>query len=84
MNVVKTAISLDPALLRRIDAVAEELDAPRSQVIRQATEEFLRKYESRKLLARLNRAYAGEPSQEEVELEHRMRTRHRQRVQGEW
>lgn len=82
MSAIKTAISLDEELLHRIDAVARELDEPRSRVLARAAEDFLRRRESRRLLQRLNLAHADEV-REPVEKELRRR-KHRGLVKGEW
>lgn len=85
MSVVKTAISLDEELLRRVDAVARELEEPRSRVLARAAEEFLRRLESRQLLESLNRSYGNEIAEPAATDEKALRRqRHRQLVEGEW
>lgn len=85
MSVIKTAISLDEELLRRVDAVARELDEPRSRVLARAAEDFLRARESRQLLARLDRAYgAGAAEVRESPERELRRARHRELLEGEW
>lgn len=88
MSAIKTAISLDEGLLRRIDAVARELDEPRSRVLARAAEDFLRHRETRRLLERLDVAHADDEVREPVEpvpVEKALRRRkHRQLVEGEW
>jgi len=84
MATVKTAVSLEGSLLERIDEVAETLELPRSRVIARAAEDFLERWESRRLLDELNRAHADEPTPEEMELQRRMRALHREVVTGEW
>lgn len=84
MTAVKTAISLDSELLERVDALAEELDLPRSRLLAQAAEDFLHRRESEKLLAHLNQAYGDEPPEEDEELRRRRRERHRRLVEGTW
>lgn len=82
MPTVKTAISLDRDLLERIDALAEELDQPRSRVLAMAAEELLRRRESRELLERLNRAHGPEGGG--IAHKDLRRRKHRDLVQGEW
>jgi len=84
MATVKTAVSLEGSLLKRLDDLAEELELPRSRVIARAAEDFLKRRESRRLLDELNEVYADEPTAEEVELRRRMRSKHRKLVAGEW
>jgi predicted transcriptional regulator len=84
-SVIKTAISLDEELLRRVDAVARELDEPRSRVLARAAEDFLRRLENQHLLESLNRAYSDEvPGPEEAAEKALRRERHRRLVEGEW
>lgn len=81
---VKIAISLKAPLLKQIDAVATELDMPRSRLLAEAAREFLRRHESAKLLQALNEAHADGPTQEEVELRRAMKSRYRRRFEGSW
>jgi predicted transcriptional regulator len=57
MPTVKTAISLQESLFKRVDQLARELDIPRSHVFVLAVEEFIQRYENRKLLKTINEAY---------------------------
>lgn len=84
MAAIKTAVSLDEKLLERIDQAADELRLPRSRVLARAAEEFLTEHENRKLLERLDRAYADQPTVEETELRRQHRRRHRRAVEGTW
>lgn len=84
MASVKTAISLDALLLEQIDALAAELKMPRSRLLAQAAEEFLRQHENAKLLADLNRAHADGPTPEEVDMQRKWKSQYRHRLEGEW
>ncbi len=84
MSAAKTAISLDPPLLQRIDAVAAELGLPRSRLLARAAEQFLRRHENARLLAELNRAHADGPTDEEIELRRAWKRQYRRRLEGEW
>lgn len=83
MSTVKTAISIEEALLERIDALAAELELPRSRLMALAAEDYLRKRRDAQILAELNEVY-GEPDTRDDETRRRHRTRHRKRVEGEW
>lgn len=83
MATTKTAISLDPPLLDRIDSLARELDVSRSRLISLAAEEYLRRHDSARMLAALDRAYADGPTQEESRLRVAMRARQRRRIERE-
>lgn len=84
MASTKTAISLDTPLLRRIDAAAAELQIARSRLLALAAEEFLRRHDSERLLAELNRAHAEGPTAEEVDLRRAWKRQHRRRVEDKW
>jgi metal-responsive CopG/Arc/MetJ family transcriptional regulator len=84
MATVKTAISIDEALFERVDAVAHELDIPRSRVFAQAVEAYIQHYENQKLLEALNAAYGDSPDPEEAERLARMRHKQKEIVEGEW
>lgn len=81
---IKTAVSLDEDLLKRIDRAAQELQLPRSRLLARAAEQFLTEHENRALLERLNRAYSDPPTAEETELRRQRRRRHRRGVEGSW
>jgi metal-responsive CopG/Arc/MetJ family transcriptional regulator len=84
MTNVKTAISLQKSLFDQVEALAEELKLPRSRVFALAVEDFVRRYQSRRLLDRINAAYEDTPDPTEATLRRRMRRRHRRIVEGEW
>jgi metal-responsive CopG/Arc/MetJ family transcriptional regulator len=84
MKIVKTAISLRASLFERIDALAEELDIPRSHIFALAAEEFLQRHENRKMLKALNEAYEDVPDREEARYQARMREYHKKMVEEEW
>ncbi|MCP5110326.1 MAG: ribbon-helix-helix protein, CopG family [bacterium] len=81
---VKASVSLDRRLFERVEALAETLHISRSRMMAQALEEFLRRYENRQMLDRLNAVYA-EP---EDDIERRMREGmgrlQHDVVKGEW
>jgi uncharacterized protein with von Willebrand factor type A (vWA) domain len=75
MPTVKTAISLPEPLFTRAKEAANRLEISPSQLVARAVEEFLKRYESRKLLDSLNRAYEDSPSADEREQMQAMRTK---------
>lgn len=83
MSTVKTAISIEEALLERIDALAAKLELPRSRLIALAAEDYLRKRRDAEILDQLNEVY-GERDVSEGELRRRHRPGHRRRVEGGW
>lgn len=84
MSSVKTAISLEAPLLQQIDAAATELRMPRSRLLAKAAEEFLLRHQNAKLLAALNQAHAGGPTDEEIEHRRAWKRQHRRRIEGAW
>ena len=84
MPSVKTAISIPEPLFHRAEAVAQSLQISRSQLIARAVDEFVRRYESRRLLESLNRAYDDSPSADEREQMQSMRQKQWELGKGEW
>jgi metal-responsive CopG/Arc/MetJ family transcriptional regulator len=84
MRIVKTTVSLRKSLFERIDALAKELDIPRSHIFALAAEEFLHRHENRKMLKALNEAYEDVPDREEARSQARMREYHKKMVEEEW
>lgn len=84
MTYVKTAISLQETLLKRIDALARELDMSRSRLFALAAEEYLHRYQNQKLLEALNAAYDDLPDPEAETLYQYLRSQQRRLVKGQW
>jgi metal-responsive CopG/Arc/MetJ family transcriptional regulator len=84
MSTVKTAISMRESLFERVDALAQELNMPRSHVFVLALEEFLERYENRKLLEAINEVHDDLRDREEEIYRDQMRRRHRKMVEGQW
>ena len=84
MTTVKTAISLQKSLFNQVDQLAEELQIPRSQLFVLAVEEFIKRYENRKMLESLNKAYGDDTDPNEERLQKGMRQKHRQLVEEQW
>jgi metal-responsive CopG/Arc/MetJ family transcriptional regulator len=81
---VKTAISLQQSLFEQVDALAQELQISRSRLFVLAVEDFIRRYQNRKLLEAINEAYSDLPDPGEQALRDRMRQQHRRMVEGQW
>ncbi|MDY0019953.1 MAG: CopG family transcriptional regulator [Anaerolineae bacterium] len=84
MATIKTAISMQESLFEQVDALAEELHVPRSQVFVLAVEEFIKRHQNQKLLEALNEAYAEVSAEDEESLREEMRQQHRDLVEGQW
>ncbi len=62
---IKTAISLEESLFHQIEAVAQEMQIPRSRLFVMAVEDFLRRRRNQTLLDSINTAYDDFPDPEE-------------------
>ena len=83
MATIKTALSIDESLFERAEALAEELEIPRSRVFSLALEQFLRRHDARKLLNQLNEVYSDAVEVDEDEAVAR-RAKHRGMLEGTW
>lgn len=83
MAAVKTALSIDESLFERAEALAEELEIPRSRLFSMALEEFLSRHDAKKLLKQLNDVYRDTVPTDEEERAAR-RAKHREMVRGTW
>jgi predicted transcriptional regulator len=82
---VKTAISLEESVFQRMEALARELDVPRSRLFAMAMKEFLERHDRAALLARIDEAYRGERRDPaEAAWARSSRRRLRALTQGEW
>jgi predicted transcriptional regulator len=59
---MKTAISIPDDVFESADALAEEMGISRSQLYSRAVAEYVAKYRTGDVTARLNEVYAGGPS----------------------
>lgn len=83
MATVKTALSIDESLFEEAEALARELDVSRSRVFSMALEEFLKRHDAEKTLARINAVYADVPPENDADRTRR-RAKHRDLVEGSW
>jgi metal-responsive CopG/Arc/MetJ family transcriptional regulator len=67
---MKTAISLPDPLFEEAEATAKELGISRSQLIRTALEDFLRRRRASETTQRLNRSYAENPPEPDPFLDY--------------
>jgi metal-responsive CopG/Arc/MetJ family transcriptional regulator len=84
MPTVKTAVSLPEPLFQRLESVAHELQISRSQLVAQALDELINRYEKRALIEAINRAYEDDPpTAEEKELLQGIRRKQRKLAESE-
>ena len=74
---VKTAISLEENLFNKVKKLATEMHVSRSKLFTLAIKDYLKKQESKRLLAQLNLAYSDSPSEEEQSISKAMHRKQR-------
>ena len=72
---MKTAISVDSALMEQADEAARDLGLSRSGLIANALRDYLRKRRRTRITELLNQAYATEPGPDERRLVRMLRTK---------
>ncbi|MCK5229328.1 MAG: CopG family transcriptional regulator [Desulfobulbaceae bacterium] len=80
---VKTAISLEKNLFDQVNQLANDLHVSRSKLFTLAVKDFLKKQESKKLLAQLNAAYSDSPNEEEKTISKAMHRKQRETMEQE-
>ena len=81
---MKTAISIQRALFDKADALARELNIPRSQLFSLAVEDFIKRYQDRQLLDQINEAYQDQPDPNDERRLLLARRQQRQIIADEW
>jgi metal-responsive CopG/Arc/MetJ family transcriptional regulator len=84
MTSVKTAISLDPVLLEKVDTMAKELGISRSQAFATAAQGWIEQFQNEQLLEDLNAAYADESDEDEERLKQAYKNQQRRLTEGQW
>lgn len=84
MAVVKTAISIKEPLFEKLEELAGEMDMSRSRLLALALEQFIERYENRRLLEEINTAYAEDSQEEELELAAKHGARRLEALEDSW
>lgn len=84
MATVKTAISLNESLYKKVDVLSNKLEISRSSFFSVAAEEFIQRYENRNLLDQINSAVLHEKIASERERRTSMKQKHAELIKGEW
>jgi len=79
-NGMKIAISIPVDVFKEIDKIAKEQRTSRSGVITAAAREYVRKNETRRLIARLDRAYSDAETPEDIDRRKAMAAYQRKRL----
>ena len=80
---VKTAISLRQPLFDDVNDLASELKISRSKVFVLAVEDFIKKYDNKKMLSKINEAFSDYPNEEEIDNNNLMRSKQRKILENE-
>jgi metal-responsive CopG/Arc/MetJ family transcriptional regulator len=72
---MKTAVSVDDALMEQADQAARDLGLSRSALVAEALRAFLRLRRQAQITEQLNRVYADEPSPAERRLVRKLKTK---------
>ena len=81
---MKTAISLDDALLEEADRTARQMGLSRSRLFSLALQDYLHSRRRDQMLANLNRVYAGEPDPAERRITSKMKTKFHATIKDRW
>jgi metal-responsive CopG/Arc/MetJ family transcriptional regulator len=73
---VKTAISMQEDLFRKVNEIAKELNVSRSKLFVLAVQDFIKKQESQKLLSQINNAFSDYPDSDEQTIQDGMQRKH--------
>lgn len=60
MGTIKTAISIDSRVFKKVDSLAKKLRISRSQFFTQAAKHMIKKDDNLELLQKINEAYKGD------------------------
>ena len=80
---VKTAISLQEDLFRKVNMLARDLHVSRSKLFVMAVQDFIKKEESKKLLLQINNAFSDAPNKDEIKVRSNMRRKQAKNLKRE-
>ena len=80
---VKTAISMQQNLFNQVNALASELKVSRSKLFVLAIEAYIKKNESKKMLAQINAAFSDSPDIEEQRHTSRMKRKQKSIIEND-
>lgn len=80
---VKTAISMQQYLFDDVNALAKELNVSRSKLFVLAIEEFMKKNESKKILAQINAAFGDSLDEVERKIPGAMKRKQREILESD-
>ena len=80
---VKTAISMQEELFKKVNELATELHVSRSGLFVMAVQDFIKKKENQKLVAQINKAFNDDPDSEESRTQSKMRLKQADKFERE-
>lgn len=81
---IKTALSINEALFKQVNKLAEQLKVSRSCLFVMAVEEFIKKHENLLLLQQLNQVYDKPALADQEQILPGIQRHHRSMLEGEW
>lgn len=84
MSTVKTGISINKKLFKKAEEIALKLDIPRSKLYQLALENYIRLYENRQILEKINNIYSDEITNGEQNFQNLMKTYHKKTLEDKW
>lgn len=80
---VKTAISMQEELFKKVNKLAGELHVSRSRLFVMAVQDFIKKKESHNLLSQINNAFSDLPDSDEIKIQSKMRQKQAKKLERE-
>ncbi len=80
---VKTAISLQEDLFKKVNMLASELHVSRSKLFVMAVQDFIKKEENKNLLSQINNAFSDAPDKDEIKVRSNMRIKQAKNLKRE-
>jgi metal-responsive CopG/Arc/MetJ family transcriptional regulator len=80
---VKTAISMQEELFKKVNKLAGELHVSRSRLFVMAVQDFIKKKESQNFLSQINNAFSDHPDSEEINIQSKMREKQSKKLERE-
>jgi Arc/MetJ family transcription regulator len=81
---MKTAISIDDALLQQADQTARLMGLSRSRLFATAVRDFLQRQQQEQMMRQLNEVYGSQPEPDEKRLLKGMKAKVRQTIKERW
>ena len=84
MSSVKTVISVEKSLLKKIDTTAKNMSLSRSKFFAMAAKNYLHQIENQELIKKLNDAYGDGLDDKEIRAQTAMKTVMRKHAEDAW